>query len=157
MGDKDRDIQKVKELIDLMKENDLLELEIAEGQSKIHIKRPGAPGPIHIPMPAIMAASVPAGGPVSEQTAMTGATGKEGGLVEIKSPIVGTFYAAPSPDAEPYVAPGTAVDTETVVCVIDAMKVMNEIKAETTGTIVQICCKDGQSVEYGQTLFKVRP
>ena len=79
------------------------------------------------------------------------------GLIDVKSPIVGTFYQASTPDAEAFVKVGSKVESDTVVCIIEAMKVMNEIKAETGGTIVEVCCKDGQSVEYGQTLFKVRP
>ncbi len=71
--------------------------------------------------------------------------------------MVGTFYAAPSPDSEPYVAVGAAVGDDTVVCIIEAMKVMNEIKAECAGTIVEICVKNAQPVEYGQVLFRVRP
>ena len=79
------------------------------------------------------------------------------GLVEINSPIIGTFYSAPSPDSDPYVTVGARVEPETVVCIIEAMKVMNEIKAETAGTIVEILCKAGQAVEYGQAIFKVKP
>jgi len=78
-------------------------------------------------------------------------------LVEIASPIVGTFYASPSPDSEHFVAVGSQVGPDTVVCIVEAMKVMNEIKAETSGTIVKILCKAGQAVEYGQVLFKVKP
>jgi len=78
-------------------------------------------------------------------------------LVEIKSPIVGTFYATPSPDSEPCVDIDSEVSPQTVVCIIEAMKVMNEIKAETSGTIVSILVTNGQAVEYGQVLFKVRP
>jgi acetyl-CoA carboxylase biotin carboxyl carrier protein len=70
---------------------------------------------------------------------------------------VGTFYQASSPDSEPYVKVGSKVDPDTVVCIVEAMKVMNEIKAETGGTVVEVCCKDGQAVEFGQVLFKVRP
>ena len=78
-------------------------------------------------------------------------------LVAIKSPIVGTFYAKPSPDSEPFVEIGSNVGPQTVVCIIEAMKVMNEIKAETSGTIVESFVSDGQAVEYGQVLFKVKP
>jgi acetyl-CoA carboxylase biotin carboxyl carrier protein len=78
-------------------------------------------------------------------------------LVEIKSPIVGTFYATPSPDSEPYVETGSAVGPQTVVCIIEAMKVMNEIRAETSGMIAEILVTNGQAVEYGQVLFRVRP
>jgi acetyl-CoA carboxylase biotin carboxyl carrier protein len=78
-------------------------------------------------------------------------------LVEIKSPIVGTFYVAPSPDSEPCVEVGSVVRPQTVICIIEAMKVMNEIKAETGGTIVEMLVTNGQAVEYGQVLFKVKP
>lgn len=71
--------------------------------------------------------------------------------------MIGTYYAKPSPDSEPYVEVGSNVDPQTVVCVIEAMKVMNEIKAETSGTIAEICVTNGQAVEYGQVLFKVKP
>jgi acetyl-CoA carboxylase biotin carboxyl carrier protein len=75
----------------------------------------------------------------------------------IKSPIVGTFFGRVSPDSDPYVETGSKVEPETTVCIIDAMKVINEIKAEKTGTIVEILAKDGQAVEYGTPLFKVKP
>jgi len=76
-------------------------------------------------------------------------------LVEIKSPIVGTFYSAPSPDSEPFVEVGSKIEENSVVCIVEAMKVMNEIKAEVSGTIVEILVKNGEAVEYGQVLFKV--
>jgi acetyl-CoA carboxylase biotin carboxyl carrier protein len=146
------DLKKVKEVIELMKENDLVEVELVDGESKIHLKRPQAGMPILQPMPMTHMTMPMAGGvaPVSAPAA-------DSGLVEIKSPIVGTFYQASSPDAEPYVKIGSKVESDTVVCIVEAMKVMNEIKAEVGGTIVEVCCKDGQSVEYGQTLFRVRP
>ena len=75
----------------------------------------------------------------------------------MRSPLVGTFYEAPSPDSDPYVEPGSHVDSQTVVCIIEAMKVMNEIKAEVSGTIVEKVATTGQAVEYGQVLFRVRP
>jgi acetyl-CoA carboxylase biotin carboxyl carrier protein len=78
-------------------------------------------------------------------------------LVEIKAALVGTLYSAPTPDSEPYVEVGSRVDPQTVVCIIEAMKVMNEIKAETSGKIVEILVTNGQAVEYGQILFKVKP
>lgn len=148
---KPMDLQKVKELIELMKENDLVELEIADGDSKVHLKRPGAAMPVmhQVPMAAAAAA------PTSASTAS--APAKEEGILEITSPIVGTFYQAPSPDSDPYVQAGDRVNADSVVCIIEAMKVMNEIKSEVSGTIIQCCCKDGQAVEYGQVLFKVRP
>jgi len=78
-------------------------------------------------------------------------------LVEIKSPIVGTYYATPSPDSDPFVELGSHVEPQTVVCIVEAMKVMNEIKAETSGTITEILVTNGQAVEYGRVLFKVKP
>lgn len=152
MAEKQDDLKKVRELIELMKENDLIEVEVASGDNKIHLKRPGAMiQQMPVTAPVMPAPATPA--PVSQATP----TADTSGLVEIKSPIVGTFYAAPSPDSDPFVKTGDIVDTETVVCIVEAMKVMNEIKAETAGTIVEICIKDGQSVEYGQILFRARP
>jgi acetyl-CoA carboxylase biotin carboxyl carrier protein len=78
-------------------------------------------------------------------------------LAEIESPMVGTFYATPSPESEPYVELGSHVEPQTVVCIIEAMKVMNEIKAETSGTIVEILVSNGQAIEYGQVLFRIEP
>lgn len=149
---KPMDLQKVKELIELMKENDLVELEVADGDSKVHLKRPGASMPVmhQVPMAAAAAAA-----PTSASTAS--APAKEEGILEITSPIVGTFYQAPSPDSDPYVQIGDRVTADSVVCIIEAMKVMNEIKSEVNGTIIESCCKDGQAVEFGQVLFKVRP
>ncbi len=145
------DLKKVKELIDLMKDNDLIEVEVADGDSKIHLKGPGSAAPVmqQVPMHAAPAPAPAAGAPAPAAPA-------DDGLEKIESPIVGTFYQASSPDAEPYIKVGDKVTPETVVCIIEAMKVMNEIKAETTGTIVEVCCKDGQAIEFGQTLFKVQ-
>jgi acetyl-CoA carboxylase biotin carboxyl carrier protein len=78
-------------------------------------------------------------------------------LLEITSPIVGTFYETPSPDSDPYVEIGAHVSSQTVVCIIEAMKVMNEIKAEVSGTVVERCVTNGQAIEYGQVLFKIKP
>lgn len=150
---KSMDIKKIKELIDLMKENDLVELEIVDDDSKVHLKRPGAEMPVLHATPVQPVAATPAPSIVSAPSAPL----EDASLLKITSPIVGTFYQAPSPDSEPYVKVGGKVNQDTVVCIIEAMKVMNEIKAEVSGTIVECCCKDGQAVEYGQVLFKVRP
>ncbi len=150
------DLKKVKDVIDLMKENDLVEVEIVDGESKIHLKRPQAQTAM---MQPVAMAPGPVGQPVSPPSAAaeTAESAEESGLVDVKSPIIGTFYQAPSPDSEPFASVGTRVESDTVVCIIEAMKVMNEIKAETGGTVVEVCCKDGQAVEYGQVLFRVRP
>ncbi len=159
MPDKDIDIKRIQELIEIMKANGLEELEIQEGDSKVALKRhfphsvrqAAGPLPIHT-----QAAGAESSAPASDTSAQAG-TQHEKNLIELKSPIVGTFYAKPSPDSDAYVEIGSKVDTRTVVCIIEAMKVMNEIRAETDGTIVQVCITNGQAVEYGQVLFKVRP
>ncbi|HSV26659.1 MAG TPA: acetyl-CoA carboxylase biotin carboxyl carrier protein [Sedimentisphaerales bacterium] len=152
------DLKQVKELVELMLAKDLIEVEIADGDSRIHLKRPTAQAPAgalpHVagmmPIHTVMhAAAAPA--------ASAGAPAEDTGLIDIKSPIVGTLYAAPGPDSEPYVTVGSEVNPDTVVCIIEAMKVMNEIKAECTGTIVKIMAASGKAVEYGQVLFKVKP
>lgn len=155
--DDDADLKRIKQLIEIMKENGLVEIEIKHDDDKIVLKR-AQPQQAFAPMPMMMPESVAA----SAGSAGAGATGgpaaaSQEGLVEIKSPIVGTFYATPSPDSEPYVEVGSAVSSHTVVCIIEAMKVMNEIKAETDGTVVEVLVTNGQAVEYGQVLFRVRP
>ncbi len=160
MAQKDTDLQKIKEIIEIMERNGLVEVEIKHGDDKIFLKR-------HVPQqPTSAAAAVikpeaiisPPDAVVPESTKITlSAPQKRENLEEIKSPIVGTFYATPSPDSEPYVEIGTHVEPQMVICVIEAMKVMNEIKAETSGTIAEILVTNGQAVEYGQVLFRVRP
>jgi len=161
MAEKDSDIKKIKKLIEIMKENGLVEIEIKHDDDKIVLKRAQpqqAVGGMTIMRPE--SGAVPIGpesiGAVSQSPAPQPVPGEED-LVEIKSPIVGTFYATPSPDSEHYVDIGSEVGPQTVVCIIEAMKVMNEIKAETSGTIASILVTNGQAVEYGQVLFKVRP
>jgi len=161
----DKDIQKIKELIEIMEENDLAEIEIAHDDDKIHLKRfqPQSQqvGITAVPMVTPNIPTAPASGPGAAEPAVseTAPVGEENqeDLTEIKSPIVGTFYAKPSPDSETYVEIGSQVEPQTVVCIIEAMKVMNEIKAEVSGTIVEILVTNGQAVEYGQVLFKVKP
>jgi acetyl-CoA carboxylase biotin carboxyl carrier protein len=155
----EKDLQKVKDLIELMKANDLVEIEIAEGDSKIHLKRPCSEARLVQYSPMMhtpVSATWPAHTAASAQVPPAAAASDEGLLI-IKSPIVGTFYQASNPESAPFIKAGDKVNSETVVCIIEAMKVMNEIKAELGGTVVEICCKDGQAVEFGQALFKVRP
>jgi len=154
MVEKDTDLQKIRELIEIMKANDLLEVEIKHGDDKIFLKR-CSPQQVGVPMVGLQAATPM--GAVSEALSQPSAPQQQENLVEIKSPIVGTFYATPSPDSECYVEVGSHVTLQTVVCVIEAMKVMNEIKAETSGTIAEVLVTNGQAVEYGQVLFRVRP
>jgi acetyl-CoA carboxylase biotin carboxyl carrier protein len=153
MAKENSDLQKIKELIEIMKANDLLEVEIKHGEDKIFLKRTGPQQPAVAAAPIVApVVSAPLG---AAGTAAAKATAEN--LVEIKSPLVGIFYSAPSPDSKPYAEIGTQVEPAAVVCVIEAMKVMNEIKAETNGTIAEILVTNGQAVEYGQVLFRVRP
>ena len=157
---KNNDLKKIKELIEIMKENDLVEIEIRHGDDKISLKRSQAQPEARTPMVVPGISTVPAG-PGASQAPSAEADASQlqpvGNLVEIKSPIVGTFYSAPSPDSDPYVELGSQIEPQTVVCMVEAMKVMNEIKAETSGTIAEIVIENGQAVEYGQVLFKVKP
>ncbi|GJQ29399.1 MAG: acetyl-CoA carboxylase biotin carboxyl carrier protein subunit [Phycisphaerae bacterium] len=150
------DIAKIKELVTLMTENDLSELEIKDDKAGVSIKRGGAqaapiiqyaaaPAPQHAPAPAA-ANGVPAAAPTPA-----------GPQASIDSPMVGTCYLAPNPDAAPFVKVGQSVTPDTVVCLIEAMKVFNEIKAEKSGVVEQILVKNGQAVEFGQKIFAVRP
>jgi acetyl-CoA carboxylase biotin carboxyl carrier protein len=151
MAEKDADIQRIKELIRIMKENDLVKIDIQHGEDRVSLERAQPPAAAVMGVGApLLVPQAPAGGPVA-----TPAKGE--GLLEIKSPIVGTFYEAPSPDSDPYVEPGSHVEPQTIVCIIEAMKVMNEIKAEMSGTIVEKVATNGQAVEYGQVLFRVQP
>jgi acetyl-CoA carboxylase biotin carboxyl carrier protein len=161
MAAKDPDLKKIQDLIKVMKKNKLVELEIKHGDDKIFLKRAqqndSAPSVTAVPMitHSVPVANTPA--EPAQQIPVETETQESEDLVEITSPIVGTFYDKPGPDSEPYVDVGSHVEPKTVVCILEAMKVMNEIKAETTGTIVQIMLENGQAVEYGQVLFKIKP
>ena len=161
MAQKDGDLKKIKDLIKILEDNDLVEVEIKHGDDKILLKRSQAQQPTitAVPMIGSNIAVAPAGTAGMEQASSgdESLTSEQQGLVEIKSPIVGTFYSAPSPDSEPYVEVESQVDLQTVVCLIESMKVMNEIKAEVSGKIVEIKVTNGQAVEYGQVLFRVKP
>jgi acetyl-CoA carboxylase biotin carboxyl carrier protein len=155
MAQWDNQLGKLKQIIEIMKEHNLVEVQMKQGDSEISVKK-GQAGQPHISAIPIIGTAMP---PV-----MPGAAGqaqapeaKQENLVEIKSPLVGTFYAQPSPDSEPYVEVGSRVAPQSVVCIIEAMKVMNEIKAEVAGTIVEVVAVSGEAVEYGQVLFRVRP
>ena len=160
MAQEDTDLQKMREIIEIMKENDLVEVEIKHGDDKILLKRSTpqtALGGQVAAVPIIASAVHPLAAAAAPVAPAPSAAKQQDNLKEIKSPLVGTFYSAPSPDSEPFVEIGTHVDLQTVVGIIEAMKVMNEIKAEISGTIAEILVANGQAVEYGQPLFKVKP
>ena len=148
------DVGLLQKIVALMAANDLNTVDIRDGEQRVILKRGAAPvaAPI-MAMPQPLAPSQPpasAGAPAAP-------VDPDAGLIPIKSPMVGTFYAAPAPDAKAVVSVGTTVDEDTDVCVIEAMKVFNNIKAECRGTIAKISVTNGQTVEFGQTLFLVKP
>jgi acetyl-CoA carboxylase biotin carboxyl carrier protein len=158
MAAKENDLERIEKLISIMKQNDLVEVEITHGEDRLLLKRAQASQPTITSIPMI--GNLPSAAPVFDATQVAQGTSAESpadGLVEIKSPIVGTFYLTPSPDADAYVDVNSHIGESTIVCIVEAMKVMNEIKAETSGTIVEICGKSGEAVEYGQVLFRVKP
>ncbi len=155
------DIRKLKELVRLMVENDLTELDLRDEQETVTVKRPGlhaAPQVVAAPV-AMPAAAAPVAAPAAPSPAAPApaAAPAAESLPAIESPMVGTFYATPGPDKAAFVAVGAKVGPDTTVCLIEAMKIFNEIKAETSGTIEEILVKSGQPVEFGQPLFRIRP
>ena len=158
------DIRKLKELVRLMVSNDLTELDLRDSQEQVTLKR-ASPQPIiqtiAAPAGAIAAHGVAAPAAAAAAAAASGgsaaAPSPDAGLVAIESPMVGTFYAAAAPEKPPFVSVGTSVGPDTVVCLIEAMKVFNEIKAEASGTIERVLVKNGEPVEFGQKLFLIRP
>jgi acetyl-CoA carboxylase biotin carboxyl carrier protein len=153
------DIKDIKAIIDLMKKNSVTEFELEKQDFKIRLKR-GMAGGVATYDEAAVVSYVPAAGalPVSAAApAPVAAPVAVSNELDIKSPMIGTFYRAPSPEAGPYVEVGTEVNPDTVVCIVEAMKVMNEIKAEVKGVITQILIENAKPIEFGQPLFKVRP
>lgn len=153
------DLKKLQELVALMVDNDLIELDIRDGEESVSLSRPSAnaqpvyqappPAPTHAaPAPAAPAASAPAA---------DSSPADNGNLVAIESPMVGTFYTSSKPEAPAFVKVGDRVDPDTVVCLIEAMKVFSEVKAEVSGVVKQIVTKNSDSVEFGQTLMLVDP
>ncbi len=162
MVQEEKDLQKIKKLIAIMKDNDLAEIELKHGDDKILLKRSQPENSIIRTIPMVNSEMSPvaanSSAPQGAQSASASAEAvKDDNLIEINSPIVGTFYATPGPESEPYVEIGSHVEPQNIVCIVEAMKVMNEIKAEVAGTIVEIVVTTGEAVEYGQVLFKVKP
>jgi len=159
MAQWDEQFSKLKQIIEMMKDHNLAEITIKQGEEELCVKKQ-APAQQQITAVPMFGAGMPAALPGAAEPAAgqpkdSAPQGEK--HAEIKSPLVGTFYAQPSPDSEPYVELGSHVDPDTVVCIVEAMKVMNEIKAEMSGVIVDVVAANGSAVEYGQVLFKVRP
>ena len=154
------EIKDIKQLVKMMVDNDLGEVEIALGENRVHLKRGGMQLPtVNIAPTQAYAAGAASPPPAPTEAAPTQPPKSEAkdNLVEIKSPMVGTFYTSPSPDSEPFTSVGAQVGDDSTVCIVEAMKVMNEIKAECSGVICEVCVKNAQPVEYGQVLFRVEP
>jgi acetyl-CoA carboxylase biotin carboxyl carrier protein len=150
------DLKDIKAIIDLMKKNSISEFELERQDFKIRLRRGGMQVPIYDE--ATNGGSGPSGPAATVLALPTSSSGTAGvGEVEIKSPMIGTLYRAPSPESGNYVEIGTEVNPETVVCIIEAMKVMNEIKAETRGVITSILIDNAKPVEFGQPMFRIRP
>lgn len=158
------DIKQIKQIIELMKRSELTEFAVEDEGFKLKIRRGGnglpvvsqgiastPPFPVATDTPVPTPPAAPAEAPKTEAPAA-----EEEGVSYIKSPMVGTFYTAASPDSPPFAEAGTKVTESSVICIIEAMKIMNEIQAETKGTIVEVMVENGQPVEYGQQLFKIK-
>lgn len=159
------DLKDIKAIIDLMKKNSVSEFELEKEDFKIKLKRTPAGGqapvayedaPIVTYTPPMAISAAPPAQVAGAHT-LAAAPAISAGEQEIKSPMIGTFYRSPSPEAGPYAEVGTEVGPDTVVCIIEAMKVMNEIKAEARGVITQVLVENAKPVEFGQPLFKIRP
>lgn len=157
-------LKELKELIEFLIEKDIAEFELERGDVKVRIKRAGEHTIVHsgaeprfyavpaAPPPAVDIAPVPAPPPASPKE-----PAPEEGLHMVKSPIVGTYYEAPSPGAPPFVKPGDSVEVGQVLCIVEAMKLLNEIESDVAGEIVKKLAGNGQPIEYGQELFAIRP
>jgi acetyl-CoA carboxylase biotin carboxyl carrier protein len=160
------DLKQIKQIIELMKRSELTEFAVEEEGFKLKIRR----GPQDLPV--VTSTRLPSSGYSSEPApaapaphpvphhaappASAAAPAEEAGVIFVKSPMVGTFYRAPTPESKPFADNGTVITETSVVCIIEAMKIMNEIQAEVKGTVLEVLVENGQPVEYGQRLFKVK-
>jgi acetyl-CoA carboxylase biotin carboxyl carrier protein len=152
------DVRKIRQLVALMTDHDLSEMDIQQGDVRIQLRRPGVMVAPSAVAPTIMMAPPPAAVPHAAAPAAEAPAAKdENRFPVIKSPMVGTFYAAPNPESPAYVKVGDHVGPETTVCIVEAMKVFNQIPAELSGKIVAVLVENGQPVEFGQPLFRIDP
>jgi acetyl-CoA carboxylase biotin carboxyl carrier protein len=151
------ELEQIKAIIEMMKENELTEFSMENDGLKIRLKRgpEGFQQTVTVAPAPVIAAPAASSAPAKPAEAAAPAPASD--LKHIASPMVGTFYRSPSPDAPPYIEIGQVVEEDTVVCIIEAMKVMNEIKAECKGVIVDVMAENAKPVEFGQKLFSVRP
>ncbi len=147
----------LQQMVDLMSANDLNTIDVRDGDKRVILKRGAVQAMYAAPALAAAPAASAASAAGSGAPAAPAAADADAGLVPIKSPMVGTFYSKPTPDAKSFVTVGATVDEDTDVCIIEAMKVFNAIKAETRGTIAKVLHQDGAPVEFGTVLFLVKP
>ena len=161
---KPQDMKDLRELIEFLKEYQVAEFDLDRGDMKIRLKftQPAAAAGIAditklvTAAPVVQAAAAPAAAPAAQQAAAPPAADPDANLHIVKSPIVGTFYGSPSPGAAPFVSPGDHVEKGQVICIVEAMKLMNEIEADASGEVVKCMITNGQPIEFGQPLFSIR-
>ena len=145
----------IEKLAKIIKDNDLTEISLEDGEQAITVRKDVIVSPVAAPVAAAPIAAAPVASAPAVETQQVAPKEEKKTGTPITSPMVGTFYTAPSPDSAPFVAVGSTVKQGDVVCIIEAMKMMNEIKSEIAGKVVEICVEDGQPVEYGQVLMYV--
>jgi len=154
------DLKQIKQIIDLMKRSDLTEFAVEEEGFKLKIRRGANGNPVATSNGGPIVATLdPVGNPLlvgTNPSLPTGTDKEEPGVAYIKAPMVGTFYRSPSPESPAFVEVNAKVEENSVICIIEAMKIMNEIQAEAKGTVLEVLVENGQPVEYGQRLFKIK-
>jgi len=146
------DIRKIKKLIELIEDSDITEIEINEGEESVRLSRISSAAPVTVAAPAAVAAPAPAAAPA--EAAPASEPEQYPGHV-IHSPMVGTFYRSASPGAKPFVEVGQSISTGQTLCIIEAMKILNQIESDASGTVTQILVENGEPVEYNQPLFVI--
>ena len=146
------DLRKLKTLIDLVSESGVAELEITEGEDRVRIVNRSNAAPVPVHQPVVVAPQMPQPVPAAEPAKAPAQPAAPAGT-PLNSPMGGTFYRAPSPGAEPFVKVGDTVKKGQVVCIIEAMKLLNEVEADADGVVREVCVENGQPVEFGQALF----
>ncbi len=149
------DLRKLKTLIDLVSESNVSELEITEAEGTVRIVKASNAPLVAAPAAPVMAVAAPVAPPAAPAVPAAEAPAPAPSGHAVKSPMVGTFYRSASPGAKPFIEIGSVVKEGETVCIIEAMKILNEIEADKSGTIIQILCENGQAVEYGQPLFMI--
>ena len=147
------DLRKLKTLIDLVSESGVAELEITEGEDRVRIVNRNGAAPVQVHQPVTVAQPMPVPVPAPEVAPAPAPTAPQQTGTPLTSPMVGTFYRAPSPGADPFVKIGDTVKKGQVVCIIEAMKLLNEVEADMDGTVKEVCVENDQPVEFGQSLF----